>query len=447
MIAEPVLSVLIPAYAYRQGLLRILDRLPLGSSEIEVLVHDDSPDDGIAGEFAAGRHGGVVYCRNRPALGAAANWNGLLDAARGRYVLLIHHDEVPDRSDFVPRLLAVLGRNGGGPDLVLLGLRLGVARSKWTRKLVPDALRGWLAVRHPAYLLTRNFLGPTACLVLRRDRAPRFDPDLKWLVDVDFYLKALAGPKTLVCARGLSVISETGREDSITRALAPVLAETAAEERRILVSRHVAAGSARTGPDSPHLRTRVVVPGAPCRSALDLPSVDGGGAAMNIVAMIGGLGNQMYQFSLGTVLAATSGEPVRYAIDMLDVYHDRQLEIEHLGIAFERASATDIRACLGAFRTGPQVRRLLASRRGRPFAGPRFVTDSGGDILADIEATGSRQVPLFSRLLAGCPRCRARRRAVLVALPVPRHRRSGGKGLAGAHRSQPQPGRRSCSPW
>jgi len=67
-------------------------------------VHDDSPDRDIEIEMSRERFRDVIYQRNDPPLGAVANWNGLIELATGRYILLIHHDEYPSQPDFFERV-------------------------------------------------------------------------------------------------------------------------------------------------------------------------------------------------------------------------------------------------------------------------------------------------------------------------------------------------------
>ena len=240
MTDEPILSVLIPAYAYKQGVLRILDALPLGSPEIEVIVHDDSPDAEIEAEMATERFRHVTYRHNVPSLGAVANWNRLIEAAHGRYIVLIHHDEYPADPDFAERVLRAL-KDEPAPDIFLFGLRLRRKGVPHAFRLVPEALRRWLISDAPGYLLKRNFIGPSACLLMRRSIAPRFDPNLVWLVDVDFYLQALERARIVKQSKAIDIVSETVRAESITRSLSPDLGEIASRERRGLVDKHLSA--------------------------------------------------------------------------------------------------------------------------------------------------------------------------------------------------------------
>lgn len=198
--AGPLLSILVPAYRYPEGVRRILRTLdtPGIGGRVEVLISDDSPDDTVQSAVQAlapslALH--VVYRRNTPPRGAVFNWNGLLDEARGCYAWLVHHDEFALGTDFLPRLLDALVAEDA--DVLLLDCVLVSDNNGATRRHLPMALRAAIARHAPGYLLRRNAIGPTACLVTRRDLYPRFDTRLRWLVDVEAYARLLR-PGTVV---------------------------------------------------------------------------------------------------------------------------------------------------------------------------------------------------------------------------------------------------------
>jgi hypothetical protein len=238
----PKLSILIPAYAYAAGVSRILEGLaPWAADACEVLVFDDSPGVEVAAAVQAfvSRSGCAVgYRHHRPALGAVANWNALLDAARGEYVWLLHHDEFPVGPDFLARLMAALAGASAAPDALLLDCLLVNAANGRNRRHIPTALRLRVARQAPAYLLRRNLIGPVSALVMRRSLCPRFETALKWKVDVAFYERLLDQPGLRVqAAAGLAIGSVLNREGSITAGLQQGLLQRQHDEHRWLRER------------------------------------------------------------------------------------------------------------------------------------------------------------------------------------------------------------------
>ena len=242
----PVLSVLIPAYNYAAGVERILARRRQTSGRVEYIVHDDSTDDGVAMAVAAHRAPAVLYRRNAGPGHAVANWNGLLERAQGEFIVLVHHDEFPARAGLFEDLADELDRAPSPQaDIYLLGLRR--LRRNWpmTDKLIPDTLRFWLLRHCPAYLMRRNFVGPSATFVLRRALCPRFDESLRWLVDVDFYLNSLSRSGAVKGLGQFGMVSETDRRQSITQSLGADIADLRQRELAVIAARQASRLAAR----------------------------------------------------------------------------------------------------------------------------------------------------------------------------------------------------------
>lgn len=234
-LSPPLLSILVPAYGYADGVARILAGLaPWPGGACEVLVFDDSPDDAVAEVVLAfNARGGcqVDYRRNTPALGAVQNWNALIAAAGGQHAWLMHHDEFPIGERFVDRLLARLGA-AGTADVLLLDCLLADAANGHNRRHLPAALRLAVARHAPRYLYRRNVIGPASVMVVRRALYPVFAPPLRWLVDVDAYVRLLQIHDLHIdLAPDLAVGSVLARQDSITATLQPGLGRLEQAER------------------------------------------------------------------------------------------------------------------------------------------------------------------------------------------------------------------------
>ena len=214
---EPQLSILIPSYNYPEGVLRIV--LPLLAEDrpdIEILVHDDSTDDRVeACMKPLESHPGLTYVRNSPALGAVPNWNSLLRSARGRYAMLIHHDDFPLSETFASDLLLELEKNAW-PDAVILScLAYDVAR-KAIKPCICNPIRSLIARHRPSYLFRRNVIGPPSVLVVRRELFEEYDPKLKWLVDVEGYFRFLGKKNRRLSFSRLMMVSSTGLPGAIS---------------------------------------------------------------------------------------------------------------------------------------------------------------------------------------------------------------------------------------
>jgi glycosyltransferase involved in cell wall biosynthesis len=221
----PLLSVLIPAYNFPHGVARALASIgPLpdlaAGGDLEVLVSDDSSDAALASDIErlAGGCSIASYVHNRPALGAARNWNTLLQRATGRYCVILHHDEWFES----PAVLAgVLRRlmHADAPDCIVLPCKI-VKTGKAPKPHMPKWLVRTILRRWPGYLFRRNVIGSPSVMVLRRNLYESFDERLQWFVDVELYARVLTtqSPRCVV-VDGEGVVSDKSFGSSITKTI------------------------------------------------------------------------------------------------------------------------------------------------------------------------------------------------------------------------------------
>lgn len=83
---------------------------------------------------------------------------------------------------------------------------------------------------------------------------------------------------------------------------------------------------------------------------------------MIIANIIGGLGNQMFQFASAEAMGAATGQPVRYVIDLFEQQNTHNgFELERVfGLTVPTASTADLASLIGQIRAHPTSRRALA---------------------------------------------------------------------------------------
>ncbi len=234
----PVLSILIPSYNYPEGVGRILRALyPWDNDACEVVIADDSSDSGVADEvrdFIKISGQKITYYSNFPPKGAVANWNSLVSGAHGKYCLLMHHDECPIAANFTENLIRRISESPD-VDVGVLDLILVREGSLTTIRHVPSYFRMFVLIYIPGYIFRRNVIGPVSSLVIRRSCFPKFNEQLRWLVDVDMYFRLIAKSNTICSWTDLNVLSIINRTDSITARLAPGLQVCIGQERGLLM--------------------------------------------------------------------------------------------------------------------------------------------------------------------------------------------------------------------
>ncbi len=236
----PLLSILVPAFNYADGVKRIIRPLiEETTGDFEVLVFDDSTTNGVRDCCIqlAKRLPQLRYRRKGIGKGAVANWNALIKEARGKYLLLLHHDDFQLERRFVSIVREDIVSTEY-PDVLLLQCRTFDVKSMSLRAALPVCL-SLLVSRHlPWYLFRRNLIGPPSAIVIRRELYQQYDEQLKWLVDVDLYFRVFRERPIVHTSRAV-MISSTGLPTAITSEMAHQHAEIDRRERRYLQSKYV----------------------------------------------------------------------------------------------------------------------------------------------------------------------------------------------------------------
>lgn len=187
-----LISICIPAYKSPEYLERLLHSIAAQTfHSFEVIVTDDSPDNSVFTVCSRYRDQMTIhYNRNPVALGTPANWNAALELARGEWIKIMHDDDWFYDADSLGHFAAAASEEKG--DFIFSAYS-NVTLSSMKEQLVrPNGLRLAQFRREPASLLSRNVVGPPSVVLHRNDKKVWYDPQFKWLVDIDFYLHRLA---------------------------------------------------------------------------------------------------------------------------------------------------------------------------------------------------------------------------------------------------------------
>ncbi len=197
MTAIPKVSVLIPSYNYARFLPTAIESvLRQDFTDYELIVSDDASTDGSADLIRALA---AREPRIRPRLrshraGMVAHWNECLAAARGEYVKFIFADDCLTYRYSLGRLVSHLEDNAGAVLAISARLVLdeqAAPRELWDELKTPGLRRGPEAIARCLWH-DKNLLGePSAALFRRRAGTRGFDPQLRQLVDLEFWFHLL----------------------------------------------------------------------------------------------------------------------------------------------------------------------------------------------------------------------------------------------------------------
>lgn len=193
---EPILiSICIPAYKRASFLKRLLDSIKIQKLQsFEVIVTDDSPDENIkmlCVEYSAAFK--MHYFKNPQPLGTPENWNEAIRRARGKWIKLMHDDDWFADENSLEHFVDATTKN---PEAsFFFGAYTNMYESGRLQAVFPGQLwLRWLK-KNPVILFAKNVIGPPSVTLTRNDERAFYDKRIKWVVDIDFYMRYLNSEK------------------------------------------------------------------------------------------------------------------------------------------------------------------------------------------------------------------------------------------------------------
>lgn len=210
-------SICIPAYKQVAFLRSTLASISEQSfNDYELIVSDDSPNrdvENLVNEFGFGRR--LRYVRNEQPLGSPRNWNAAMALARGEYVKLMHHDDYFLHPDALTKFVEMLDRNPGA-FFAFSGTRVLDVRGGSERHHCVGETRAQSLGTFPEQLFMGNVIGAPSATIVRRSLGLEYDTRMKWLVDTDYYIRALRVCSVFAYTNDLLITTPTSADHQVT---------------------------------------------------------------------------------------------------------------------------------------------------------------------------------------------------------------------------------------
>jgi glycosyltransferase involved in cell wall biosynthesis len=195
----PLISICIPAYKNINYLKSLLDSIALQNfKDFEVVITDDSPDNAIRDlmpHFADIFK--IIYLKNDTALGSPANWNYGIANATGEWIKIMHDDDwFTDANSLSEFANACKGLKE--VDFIFSGYFEQDIQTGEQKKCIIGPFEKWLLGKSPYNLLKKNFIGHPSTTLIRNNQKEWFKKDLKWVVDIEFYIRILIKKKVFL---------------------------------------------------------------------------------------------------------------------------------------------------------------------------------------------------------------------------------------------------------
>jgi glycosyltransferase involved in cell wall biosynthesis len=234
---KPWISILIPAYEEPVGIQVILDHLEQSKIyEYECLIYDDSESEKVSEVVKSHRlfiEEKIKYRKNINNQGAVSNWNSLIQDCEGEYFLFMHHDECPLDFSFFEDLKKFL-KHDPSLDLIILRSALVKGSNMGYKFHMPHYMTSFILDKFPQYLFRRNLIGSPSNIVVRKSKSSQFNPELSWLVDVDWFYRQLSEIDKWSFCKDLIILSNQNNQVSITKSMRSKIPEIRMNEILVL---------------------------------------------------------------------------------------------------------------------------------------------------------------------------------------------------------------------
>ncbi len=214
----PKVSICIPTYKQATLLKKVLGSIAEQTfTDYELIISDDTPYNSIEAvlnEFNFGTQ--LNYIRHTPSLGSPANWNYALKQAKGEYIKIMHHDDYFTNPDSLDQFVTLLDSNpqasfGFSATKIDL-LQLNIIRYHYCSFKQYNHIKN-----NPEDLFFSNVIGAPSATIIRNNLNILFDEQLKWLVDVDWYMRIIKQNNNLVYSSNPLICTIHGAEGQTTQ--------------------------------------------------------------------------------------------------------------------------------------------------------------------------------------------------------------------------------------
>lgn len=187
-----LISICIPAYKRTDYLRRLLDSIVIQAfRDFEVIVTDDSPDAQV-GELVQQYTGKfpLHYHKNQTALGTPENWNEGIRRSKGEWLKLMHDDDWFADADSLQQFADAVQQHANTSFFFCAYTNVYEDSGK-TETVRLNNFRRRKLMENTVSLFSSNVIGPPSVTLHRNDKQFWYDKSIRWVVDIDFYIRYL----------------------------------------------------------------------------------------------------------------------------------------------------------------------------------------------------------------------------------------------------------------
>jgi len=187
-----LISICIPAFrrvAYLERLLTSIKNQTFAN--FEVIVSDDSPGDEVKNLCALyATHFSLNYFKNIKPLGTPENWNEAIRNANGQWIKIMHDDDWFTETWSLHYFKKAIDENADSV-FIFSAYRNIYEKNGRQEPMFLNKFRWKALLNDPVTLLANNIIGPPSVTLHKNDKKFWYDPSVKWVVDIEFYMRYL----------------------------------------------------------------------------------------------------------------------------------------------------------------------------------------------------------------------------------------------------------------
>jgi glycosyltransferase involved in cell wall biosynthesis len=225
---RPAVSICVPAYEQPEFLRRCLISIfSQDFQDFEVIVTDDSASDDIQKVVEKwSKDERMRYHKNKVRLGSPANWNAAMALARSYLIKFVHHDDWFATVSSLKKYVEVMNAS---PDVTFAFSAANACEDDGSLIFLHQPTQSQVEhfANDPFSLQFANFIGAPSATIFRKLPDFEFDPQLKWVVDIDAYLRIMGPsprfsyipePLISISSNGVHQVTRDFAADHVTRA-------------------------------------------------------------------------------------------------------------------------------------------------------------------------------------------------------------------------------------
>ncbi len=210
-------TICIPTYEQPEKFQVLIDSILMQSyKNYEIVVSDDSRSQDIKKIVGAIQtECSLRYYKNKVPLGSPQNWNNAINYAKGDYIKLMHHDDSFAHAQALARFVEVLDHHPACSFVFSSSFHCDEAGRVYASH-VPNQRQLTALSLNPESLFVGNTIGAPSAILFRRVHSMDFDKHMKWLVDIDFYIRMIKKYGTPIYTQSGLVKITVGTQQQIT---------------------------------------------------------------------------------------------------------------------------------------------------------------------------------------------------------------------------------------